>query len=284
LDYLDSRGVRYRTDSSNDDHRYLRNRVRHELLPSLESGYNPQIRDALGRLADIQRDENEFLEELAESFLSRCLTPEGYMTRAAFAEGHPALQRRALALLGWRHGVDCPFDIIESARRAILHARAGYEIPLGAGLRLCVTRNMAEFLRDEDPDITGDVVLQIPGETTAFEKRFSVRYRNAPLEDEPARYCTPHRQVFDADALGAHVVLRRCRAGDRFTPYGMSGTRKLKDYLSEMGMPVTERNAQLLLVADFGIAWVVGHAIAARAAITPSTRNLIEFEVNDASL
>lgn len=57
LKYLNAHGLKYRLDSSNADRRFLRNRIRHELLPLLERDYNPGIRDALRRTAEILRAE-----------------------------------------------------------------------------------------------------------------------------------------------------------------------------------------------------------------------------------
>ncbi len=59
LEYLKAKGLNYREDSSNRDLKFLRNRIRHELLPVLERDYNPGIRDALRRTAEILRAEVE---------------------------------------------------------------------------------------------------------------------------------------------------------------------------------------------------------------------------------
>jgi len=284
MDYLDVHSIPCRTDHSNSDQRFLRNRVRHHLLPLLHSEYNPQIYDALSRLAELQRDEDYVMEEQTTAFIACCVSAEGYVNRKSFSQGPVALQRRAFLRLGWKHGIDCPFALVESARWAILHASAGHSVSLGPEVRLLVTRYVAEFLRERANEPVDEIPLRIPGVTTAFEKVFSVRYRNATLEDEPAALCTSRLQVFDANRLGSSVAVRRRRAGDRFVPYGMTGSRKLKDYLSEMGMPITERTAQLVIVADGEIIWVVGRSIAARAAISSTTRNIVQIEVSDATV
>lgn len=59
LDYLRSRDLKWREDASNADRQFLRNRIRHELLPVLERDFNPGIRDALRRTAEILRAEIE---------------------------------------------------------------------------------------------------------------------------------------------------------------------------------------------------------------------------------
>ena len=59
LEYLNAQGLNCREDSSNANRRFLRNRIRHELLPLLEREYNPGIRDVLRRTAEILRAEAE---------------------------------------------------------------------------------------------------------------------------------------------------------------------------------------------------------------------------------
>jgi tRNA(Ile)-lysidine synthase len=61
--YLTSLGQSWREDESNLDRRFLRNRLRHELLPLLEREFNPNIREALSDLAEIARSEEEFWQK-----------------------------------------------------------------------------------------------------------------------------------------------------------------------------------------------------------------------------
>ena len=77
LDYLRSLEAPFRTDETNADPSFLRNRVRMRLLPLIEREFNPKIREALARSADILRDEDELLATLATGWLDRlAATPE----------------------------------------------------------------------------------------------------------------------------------------------------------------------------------------------------------------
>ncbi len=72
LHFLRQRRLAWREDATNADRAYLRNRVRHEIIPFLENKLNPRLRQALGRLADILEKENEWLDALAANLLSEC--------------------------------------------------------------------------------------------------------------------------------------------------------------------------------------------------------------------
>ncbi|MBF0379094.1 MAG: tRNA lysidine(34) synthetase TilS [Desulfamplus sp.] len=84
LNYLNVKQQSYMIDSSNDDTFYLRNRVRHSLIPKLKDSYNPSITDSLNRLSKVIMDENSFMEEMTEQILQKAIiykeqeSPETY--------------------------------------------------------------------------------------------------------------------------------------------------------------------------------------------------------------
>lgn len=283
LRYLHERGCPFRVDESNRDTRYLRNRVRHELIPQLTRQYNPRLREALGRLSESLYSENELLAALTSTFLSDCLSEDGTIDRKGFRKGHPALQRRAILRLAWDRGVDCPFDVVDGAARFVAQGPTGNFFDLGGGVQLCNGRSATTLGAAETAKAgAGEAIpLAVPGETIAFGKRVEIRRLPGCPEGSLAAYCSSTRQVFDGDSLTGPVSLRHRREGDRFTPLGMKGSKKLKDYLSDLGTPVTQRDAQLLLTGGGQILWVVGHAVSARAAVTEATENLFEVEVTN---
>jgi tRNA(Ile)-lysidine synthase len=283
LGYLATRGIEYRTDRTNTNLRYLRNRIRHRLLPTLVKEYNPKVREALVRLAEVEQSENDFVENQAKAFLERCLRPCGGLDRATFAAGHTALQRRAILQWAWRHAITCPFERVEAARLFIMEASAPRTFDLGGGLFLRNGSQTTDLVSATSHVNDRVVPLAVPGETAAFGKRFTIRCREGIPPEALAQYCSSTRQVFDADALGTALAVRHRRPGDRFTPLGMKGSKKLQDYLVDVKLPVHRRDDLLLLVAGDRIAWIVGHAISGHAAVTAETVRILEVEVADAA-
>ena len=281
--FLEARGIPYREDRTNADTHHRRNRVRHELLPLLTRGYNPRVREALVRFAEAQRDEDQFLDGLAEDMMEACRTSEKALERNIFAMMHPALQRRVIALLGWEFGIECPFERIEAIRRHITEGPTGKACHLGEGVLLRNSRETTEIVEAPAAIDTTVVALGGPGETEAFGRRYSVRELGERPSENLASYCTPARQVFDADALGTDLAIRFRRPGDRFTPLGLGGTKKLKDYFIGLGLTERQRARQPLLTAHGDIVWVVGFAMSQSAAVTPATRRCVEVLVQDAS-
>lgn len=283
---LEERNIPYRLDKTNEETCYVRNRIRHELLPLLRSQYNPGIDEALRRYARIHREESEYIDRAARDLLKACLDSKNRLCRKELAQSHIAVQRRAILLWAYSVGLRPSFERIEAARVLILEGAAGSQCDLGANGAVVVSKYKAEFLFREDmPDPRGgeeeQVFLQIPGETRAFGRVFCVRVLEQLPDRHLASYCNSFRQVFDADRLHSPVMVRKKQCGDVFIPLGMRGRKSLKKYLSESGVPTTERRDQLVLVSGREVAWVIGHMPAAPFSVTDQTRRFVEVSVRE---
>ena len=269
-------------DHTNEDTRYLRNRIRHELLPRLREDFNPRVDEALTRLSQAQQHENDLLIELAEEAYEDCVREDGTIDRRRFGGIHPALQRRVVVILAWRYGINCPYDRVDAATRFVADGATGQSFDLGSGVVLRNHRAATELMGAPEELDPRELPVVTPGVTVALGRRFEVVCHDRVPVPDLAAYCTPARQVFDAGALGGTLTVRHRRPGDRFTPLGMTGSRKLKDYFIDLGVPWSQRGREVLLLADERIVWIVGHAIDAAAAVTPETRNTIEVRVANA--
>jgi tRNA(Ile)-lysidine synthetase-like protein len=136
-------------------------------------------------------------------------------------------------------------------------------------------------LKDSSERDHREVPLEVPGDTDAFGTHLRVTVLDRPPDGPLSAYCRPGRQVVDARALQGEVRVRHRRNGDRIEPLGLGGSRKLKDYLRDVGVPPPERDATLLITAGDRIVWVVGHAVAQFAAVTEKTSELVQIEVVD---
>ncbi len=149
-------------DSSNDDMRFLRNRVRHQLLPFLEEHFEQGIKKSLRKTADSLAVDEDLLAALtieAEQKTISELSPleepsespevQGFLKiqllRAPFCALHPALQRRVVERLLWRIGGRAGYDHILLVIKAAEGGRTNSELHLGRGLRVGVFRDCLEF-------------------------------------------------------------------------------------------------------------------------------------------
>jgi tRNA(Ile)-lysidine synthase len=266
----ETEGWVHRTDLSNADVSVPRNRVRHELLPLLRGAYNPAVVEALGRLAAQHQVQEAFMAPQVDCAHAACVGQQG-IDRAAFAALHTALRHRVIARCLQEHGVEHPCARVAGLAAFVVESPTGRYADAGGGLRLYAGRTHVALVQARGQ--TSDAPphpLPAPGELAALGYHFRCEWLDqAP--SQPAAHCGPEYQVFDADRLVGGLVVRTRRAGDRFTPLGMTGTQKLKDYFIGRGLPAPQRDAVPLILDGAGIVWVVGHGPAARVRVDEQT-------------
>ncbi len=154
LAYLADQGIGFCLDSSNDNLRFVRNRIRHDLLPLLESRYDPGIRQALLKTAANLREDEDLLAILLAAHWEQTVelrAPDSespvvaLLRRALFRPLHPALQRRMVEQLLWTIGETARYEQIMAVVEAGRGGRTGSELHLSRGLRVGVTREYLEF-------------------------------------------------------------------------------------------------------------------------------------------
>lgn len=119
-EFCQSRGLRVWEDSTNQDLRHPRNRLRQHILPMLQAYLNPQVETALAQTAELLRADVDYLEAAAADLLHRALPPTASpqdcpkLHRPTLQTAPLALQRRALRQFLVRHLPATPsFELIE---------------------------------------------------------------------------------------------------------------------------------------------------------------------------
>jgi tRNA(Ile)-lysidine synthase len=90
----------------------------------------------------------------------------------------------------------------------------------------------------------------------------------------------PQVKYFDFDKIIGGIRLRTRRNGDRFTPFGMKGSKKLKDFFMDLKIPQEERSRIPLICFGEHIAWIVGYRISENYKIDKATKNILEIKIN----
>lgn len=272
-----AQGVVWREDATNTDLHHQRNRVRHALMPAVRE-LNPRAAEALTRLADSMRCENALLESLTADALAACQRGDA-LDRAAFRAQPEALQRRVLR--AWLQPEESRNDhaLVVAAAAFVRDVVPGKRLSLGPGHLLHAAADTVHLVSDVEAS-DASAALSVPGTCDFLGQHFTATILpHVPSEDLRA-YCGPHRQVFDADALGARLTLRTRRDGDRFTPLGMTQEKKLQDYLIDRHVAQPLRDRVPLLLDEHGaIAWVVGHGPSASCAVRAESARCVVVEV-----
>jgi tRNA(Ile)-lysidine synthase len=290
--YLAGRGQAWREDSSNADVTIPRNRIRHELIPSLESHFSTRITDVLAREATLARQDEEFLHaEAIKLAAGIVLTTEPLrmevagLRRAPRALGSRVVQAALQGLAGSR---SITFDHVA---RVLALADGG---PEGAAVSLpgqyAVRAGGTIVLRPGRSRVRAGAnsfafSLSIPGEVELEPQRLAVGAEAVPGPPMgAARHMSWAGRGSEVGVAAASIALplavRSRRPGDRFTPLGAPGARKLQDFLVDRKVARDERDAVPLVVDGRDrIVWVVGQAVAEDFRVTDTSQGVLLLKV-----
>ncbi len=275
--YIAEHSLPYRIDESNEDTTYARNRVRHDLLPSLERDFNPEIRSALVRLAEIASAQSELIEDMAQSARLE-IGCEDSLDAILLIRLPEALQYELLRREIRRVKGDLQ-DVTFEQTRGILDAiREGgdFTITLPPG-DIYATRNDQTFWvwrKEGMPKIEAfEIVLETPGVTLVEAIGLSIEL--CEVEHPVVRALPANQAMIDVSAIEGRLRVRSVRTGDRIVPLGMSGHKKLQDVFVDKKIPKRERAQAAVVCDDEKVLWVVGVVASELGKVTASTRKAI---------
>lgn len=278
--YLKRGNIRYYIDESNADLSFTRNRIRHELIPLLQSGYNARIVDNLNQLARMARDENRWLEELAGEGYKAALLPDAggrdeIVLNTAILQGQPAAcQRRVLYAALSRLGGPTGWEMrdIEAVRNLQNKPGSARIVHLKKGLRVRKVYNQLIFSKGmPEPGSFFYPIKELPCLIDVREtgERFVLE-----LVDEIGGG-SPSDLYLDYDRIDGELCLRSRQDGDRFRPAAGQGGKKLKKYFIDVKVPWEKRQTMALLAVGKEILAIPGMDLSQTVRPDSSTRRYL---------
>lgn len=305
--YCRENGLKPRFDRSNLDTTYYRNRLRHELIPYLES-YNPNIREVVRRSAQVISADYDFLQAELERVWPTVVFSESEeaasLTEAAASltkaitfdlerwRALPTSQqrstlrkaihrlRRSLRNINWIH--------IENALLALRDKPAGTQVTLPQGLMLTIGYHdftVADegyvlevdwpLLLVESLPVTVPGVTELPDSDWCLEAAIIGRKElGQDYLDNP----DPWQAFLDYERVGAELVLRQRRSGDRFQPLSLGGHEKsLHTFMIDVKIPRSLRGFVPIVASPRHIVWIAGWRIDERAKIAAETERILHL-------
>lgn len=278
MDYIKENSIPYCIDESNYDPVYLRNKIRHELIPLLEKEYNPRIVEGLSKLALIAREENDFIEGQTQQTFKEVLlskTDSTIKLKAEFLSLLPmALCKRvilhALSELageeGWEaNDIDIILDLMtKSGSSKIVRLKKNVTVEKVYDELVFSTVQKAKISFDYLLDIPGNIVLPT-GEEYLI--------KTVPVEEFDPKDCIAY---VDYDKCNLPLHFRSRKPGDVFSPYGLHGRKKLKDFFIDLKIPSSKRDEIPLLTGNQGdIYAVVGYRVSNLAAVDKDSKRIL---------
>ncbi len=293
FDYLNENKLSYRTDSTNMDTAFLRNKIRHKLIPYLEKEYNPQIRNSLLRTSQILAGDDEFLETFLSSLLKNLDIPlytDRYQYPLVHLRNSPvALQRRLIRFFleyVQGHLQQIEFSHIDKILDMIRHPEKESTIQLPGKYSVSVEKEFLIVKPKTIPlkEINKIYRLQIP--STTYLKEWNMKIcvetlhtTSLLLQKIMSGKISSKTVYLDFDKVTKPLTIRSWRPGDRFVPLGMKGQKKLQDFFMDRKIPIEDRHQIPILCDKSKILWIVGHQLSDLVKVDKSTRSLLLVEM-----
>jgi tRNA(Ile)-lysidine synthase len=300
VDFLSEKHIYWCLDSSNMDRQFLRNRVRLDLIPLLEKDFNPAFGKTLLQNMNILAEEDNFINEQTQALYSRCIKFSGsihdakdsqlIINRGKFTETHPAIRRRIMEKSCWQMGIRPTYEHICKLIELIEYGENGSELHLEDGVRAEKLLNKLIFgrplpnglirgSRRSSPSI--DQTLPGPGIYSIFgaNKELELKERTLTADDEKVG----DELRVDLDKIIFPLQLRSFLPGERFYPYGGSGSKKISRYFNEKKIPSKERLAWPILFSAGRVVALVDLQIDDNFRITTDTKKILSISWRDLS-
>jgi len=290
--YCAALGLQPRFDRSNLDTTYYRNRLRHELIPLLET-FNPRIREVILRSTKIIAADYALLRTEAAGAWAQAVVDERpqaiefnlekwrslplSLQRSVLREAIHRL-RRSLRNINWVH--------VEDAVRVLQVANTGAAVTLPRGLEIRVGYDrflMADREYTEPPPdlpwVQRQLQVTVPGKTALPDSDWCLDVdlrERAALDQDEIRDTGPLQAFLDYGRTGAELWLRPRRTGDRFWPQGLGEKpTTVHNFMINAKIPRAWREQVPLLASPHQVLWIPGWRIDERVKVTAETSQVL---------
>lgn len=267
-EYIKIKRLNYREDSSNFKTDYLRNRIRHQLIPLLNE-LRPAFRKVMaGNLSHLAKTET-FFKELASELISGIVKNEKSGILISIPKlmhtGHPELLLyQILQDFGFSTAqIQKVYQALDSQPGKTFHTETH---------RLIKDREhlILQVLTDLDDHNNEFVITE---ETSEVSIPLHLQFQSFPKDSDFQPMANPDKAFLDFGTIRFPLKIRKWKHGNQFKPLGMKGRMKLSDYFVANKFSITEKeNTWLLADVNDQIIWIIGHRIADQNKIRPDTR------------
>ena len=274
--YAKAMKIAWKEDSSNASVKYLRNKIRHLLLPEFRKAL-PGFDEAVVKTMAQLQDTKDLLAHEADRFVREAVTGNEQrlqieMDRIKDLSSPGIILYEVLQPYGFHYDtVERLLDTLKGQPGKQFFSRT-HELTVDRSSLIIRPLQRAE-----------DAEIKIPQDTAALQHPVSLTLKAI---EKHATFKIPadgNIATLDMDTLRFPLILRKWKKGDHFHPLGMKGSKKLSDFFTDMKIALPDKKQVWLLESDGNIVWVVGMRIDDRYKVTASTKNILQIAYHETS-
>ena len=249
LNYAKDHDIEWREDASNASNKYIRNKIRHQVLPVLKE-INPSILDSFATTLENLQESKQIIEDRIENIASEVLEKEANFIKIDIEKIKELSNSKAYLyqLLKSYHFTEWN-DVYD-----LLNAQSGKQV-FSKTHRLLKDRDVL-ILSKIDLSNSIEMAFQIEEEITEITNPIHLTFK------EVIEKSTENKQTIyvDKDLLKYPLMLRKWEKGDYIYPLGMQGKKKLSKYFKDEKFSLIDKeNTWLLCNAENQIMWIINH-------------------------
>jgi tRNA(Ile)-lysidine synthase len=266
--YANEFSISHREDSSNSSEKYIRNKIRHKILPLFEA-INPSFRNTLMETIQKLRDAESIYTDEINLRRNEIITEKDDIISISLDRLRELPQRKTYLfefLSEYHFSPKQIVDIDES-----VNATSGKQF-------FSTTHRLVKDRSEMIITLIGDEVYRkfyIPEGTDRIFEPLHLEFivvENTPGFHIPSE---PNIASLDYDLLTFPLLIRKWQSGDYFRPFGMKHRKKLSDFLVDQKISIVDKENQWLLLNNEDIVWVINQRIDERYKISPQTKQIL---------
>lgn len=286
--YAHQRGLKYVTDITNEEIKFKRNKIRHQLIPYLQTEFNPAIVNTLLRTGIIAQNNELYLKKEAERAFNSCLKSfqknkiildiNQFFNYFNIIQTYVLFHILELLLIDVESLTATKINVILNI---IQKKKTGTKIPLAGTWEILIDHSELVVHQNEKIDFEFKICLKKCYKIFGGKKIFTADLIKRDQLPEPL----PRQrniEFIDYKKVTQPLIIRNFRPGDRFIPLNMKGHKKVSDFFTDEKVPLHLRKQIPLLLCPEGIIWVMGYQINDRFKITNKTNVILKLEIRKA--
>lgn len=261
--------ITWREDSSNSSNKYLRNKMRHDIIPLLKE-LNPSFLSSFQNTLNHLSDSNDFIEEISNE-----------MYQKAIASNNDAIEIDLIKLLEYKNYKSYLYQWLKKYDFTswediynLVNAQSGKQILSEKYIILKDRDKLIVFPKTEKEKIQEYYLKE-------NEKNLKVPLNISLCKVDNISNTTNNAIFVDEDMIQFPLVIRKKQEGDSFQPSGMKGKKKLSKYFKDEKYSLIDKEKQWILTSNNAIVWIIGKRADERFLANKTTQNIIKIEITE---
>ena len=273
LEYATRKHINYREDSSNQTTKYLRNKIRLGLIPRIRE-ISPRFSYIMHRNLERLMATQRFVDGAINNIYSQITDHQDGIVTLHLSGIIDKSSRDFVIyeILSSRFGFKG--DTVDALCRALTAGNSGKKFYSRSHVAYPDRGNIVVQKIEEWDDC--EVTVK-KGQQRAYCGNSVLYFELCDVDSITTFNVRDNIALLDADKLQYPLTLRRWREGDSFTPFGMTGHKKVSDFLIDRKVSMAEKERQFVMLSEGEIAWLVGRRISDDFRITPQTETVLRI-------